>query len=106
MKKKYYLFIVTSFLILSCNNNSKKASKVISPEIMEKSSSEDKWVSLIQDNTMEGWHYYQDNGKKTGWDIKDGVLTFTPDDATGVKGIKVWLVIKSIQVLKFIWNGK
>tara|TARA_B100000768_G_scaffold180467_1_gene200541 strand:- start:33 stop:788 length:756 start_codon:yes stop_codon:yes gene_type:complete len=83
MKKKHYLFFITSFLILSCNNNLKKTSKVISPEIMEESSSEDKWVSLIQDNTMEGWHYYQDNGKKTGWDIKDGVLTFTSDDATG-----------------------
>ena len=83
MKVKHYLFIVTSFLILSCNNNSKKVSKVISPGIIEEYSSQEKWVSLIEDNTMEGWHYYQDNGKKTGWDIKDGVLTFTSDNATG-----------------------
>ena len=103
MKKKYYLFIVTSFLILSCNNNSKKVSEVISPEIMEESSSEDKWVSLIQDNTMEGWHYYQDNGKKTGWDIKDGVLTFTSDNATG-KGDKSRVIPVGEQAIKAIKN--
>ena len=78
MKKKYYLFIITSFLILSCNNNSKKASKVISPEIMGQSSSEEKWVSLIQDNTMEGWHYFNENGNKFGWTVSQGVLAYDP----------------------------
>ena len=48
---------------------------------------EGEWVSLIQQNTMDGWHYFQDDGKKTGWDIKDGVLTFTSDNASG-KGDK------------------
>ena len=42
---------------------------------------DNEWVSLIQQNSMEGWHYYQDNGEKTGWDIKDGVLTFTSANA-------------------------
>ena len=32
---------------------------------------------------MEGWHYFQDDGKKSGWDIKNGVLTFTSANATG-----------------------
>ncbi len=32
---------------------------------------------------MDGWHYYQDDGNKTGWDIKDGVLTFTSANASG-----------------------
>ena len=82
MKKIHYLFII-SFLILSCNNTSKKTTKSIPLENLMETNANEKWVSLIQDNTMDGWHYYQDDGNKTGWDIKDGVLTFTSANASG-----------------------
>ena len=29
------------------------------------------------------WYYYQDDGNKTGWDIDNGVLTFTSANASG-----------------------
>ena len=54
MKTINYLLIFISFFILSCNNNSKKQTKAISLENLMESSSEEKWVSLIQENTMEG----------------------------------------------------
>ena len=82
MKKIHYLFII-SFFILSCNNTSKKTTESVPLENLMESSSEENWVSLIQDNTMDGWHYYQDDGNKTGWDIKDGILTFTSANASG-----------------------
>ena len=62
--------------IISCNNNSKKQIKAIPLENLMESSPSNDWVSLIQENTMEGWHYYQDNGQKSGWGIENGVLTF------------------------------
>ena len=88
MKKIYYLLFTASFFILSCNSFSPKKNIKASPlENSIDSSLEDNWVTLIQDNSMDGWHYYQDNGKKSGWDIKDGVLTFTSANAKG-KGDK------------------
>ena len=88
MKKIYYLLFTASFFILSCNNFSPKKNIKTTP--LENSidfSSEENWVSLIQDNSLDGWHYYQDNGEKSGWDIKDGVLTFRSANAKG-KGDK------------------
>ena len=59
------------FFCLGCNN------------INNKKDSDEKWVSLIKQNSLEGWHYYQDDGKKSGWEIDDGVLTFTSEKAFG-----------------------
>ena len=87
MKKILILF--TSILIFSCNNsnqNNKSIDSITMTHINDPGI-EGEWVSLIQQNTMDGWHYFQDDGKKTGWDIKDGVLTFTSDNASG-KGDK------------------
>ena len=87
MKKILILF--TSILIFSCNNSNqnKKSIDSIPMTHINDPGIEGEWVSLIQQNTMDGWHYFQDDGKKTGWDIKDGVLTFTSDNASG-KGDK------------------
>ena len=87
MKKILILF--TSILILSCNNSNQNKNSIDSIPMtkINESSMNSEWVSLIQQNTMDGWHYFQDNGKKTGWDIKDGVLTFTSANAKG-KGDK------------------
>lgn len=87
MKKILILF--TSILIFSCNNinQNKKSINSIPMTHINDPGIEGEWVSLIQQNTMDGWHYFQDDGKKTGWDIKDGVLTFTSANASG-KGDK------------------
>jgi hypothetical protein len=82
MKFFFYVLIFSSLFIAGCNNP-KKNSKTVNLENDMGSSPGNNWVSLIQENSMDGWHYFQDNGKKTGWDIKDGVLTFTSVNATG-----------------------
>ena len=41
-----------------------------------KKSDESKWKDLFIDNSMEGWHIFQDDGKKSGWQVKNNVLTF------------------------------
>jgi 3-phosphoshikimate 1-carboxyvinyltransferase len=65
MKKILILF--TSILILSCNNSNqnKKSVDSIPMTKINESKMKGEWVSLIQQNTMDGWHYFQENGKKT-----------------------------------------
>ncbi len=36
----------------------------------------DKWTDLLAENSLEGWHFFQDNGSKKGWIVEDGILTF------------------------------
>tara|TARA_S200000501_G_scaffold373330_1_gene420195 strand:+ start:481 stop:1233 length:753 start_codon:yes stop_codon:yes gene_type:complete len=82
MKKTYIqIFTLVFMFCLACEsvNNKKETNKT------ENQDSEDNgnWVSLIQKNSLDGWHYYQDDGNKSGWDINDGVLTFTSENAKG-----------------------
>jgi hypothetical protein len=60
MKYKYLNYIILFILInFSCKINN-----------------ESQWKDLIIDNSMEGWHIFQDDGKKSGWQVKNNVLTF------------------------------
>ena len=34
------------------------------------------WKSLIVDNSLEGWHIFQDDGSKKGWIVEDNILIF------------------------------
>ena len=34
------------------------------------------WGSLIVDDSLEGWHIFQDEGSKKGWIVEDQVLIF------------------------------
>jgi len=34
------------------------------------------WDNLIIDNSLEGWHIFQDSGSKKGWIVEDHVLIF------------------------------
>lgn len=34
------------------------------------------WDYLIKDNTLEGWHIFQDNGSKSGWAVEGNTLIF------------------------------
>lgn len=34
------------------------------------------WTNLIVNNSLEGWHIFQDDGNKKGWVVEDNVLIF------------------------------
>jgi hypothetical protein len=34
------------------------------------------WTTLLVDNSLNGWHMFQDNGTKKGWVVVDDVLIF------------------------------
>ena len=80
--KSFIISAIAVFFCFSCDNSSNKRAKVNS-QVNSMKSENANWVPLIQQNTMDGWHYYQDDGKKSGWDINDGVLTFTSKNAKG-----------------------
>ena len=37
---------------------------------------ENEWVYLIKNNSLEGWHIFQDNGEKNGWRVENEILIF------------------------------
>jgi hypothetical protein len=37
---------------------------------------EEKWENLIINNSLDGWHIFQDDGTKKGWSVKDNILIF------------------------------
>jgi hypothetical protein len=39
-------------------------------------SQKNEWVSLIKNNSLDGWHYFQDDGLKKGWSVEDEILIF------------------------------
>ena len=39
-------------------------------------SPKNEWISLIKNNSLDGWHYFQDDGLKKGWSVDDGILIF------------------------------
>ena len=41
-------------------------------------SSDNEWKNLLAEDSLIGWHYYNDNGNKTGWSVSDGILSFDP----------------------------
>lgn len=63
MKKHFFFFIFIG--LFGCKN------------------SDSEWVSLIKDNSLEGWHYFQENETKTGWKVENNVLIF--DKVSGLE---------------------
>lgn len=57
MKKTLPLLFLIAVLI-SCNSTSSD------------------WQPLLVDNSLEGWHIFQDNGKKKGWIVEGQTLIF------------------------------
>ena len=78
MKKIILLF--TSILIFSCSNfnENKKSDNSIPMTKINDSEIEGDWVSLIQTSSLEGWHYFNENGNKIGWSVDQGVLAYDP----------------------------
>ena len=50
--------LLCGFLLVSCNTSS--------PE----------WQPLIINNSLEGWHMFQDDGNKGGWIVENNILIF------------------------------
>ena len=57
--KRFSLLIFLSLISFSCKKS-------------------DNWVSLLNENDLKGWHYYNDNGNKIGWSVENGILSFDP----------------------------
>jgi len=34
------------------------------------------WENLIIDNSLKGWHIFQDDGNKSGWTVENDVFIF------------------------------
>lgn len=56
--KKTYLFIGSIILLSNCT------------------SSNTAWTSLIINDSLDGWHIFQDDGTKKGWIVEDNILIF------------------------------
>ncbi len=41
------------------------------------------WEDLIVNNSLDGWHIYQDDGTKKGWKVDNGILIF--DSLSGLE---------------------
>ena len=50
--------LIVFFLLVSCKTPEKE------------------WVSLIKNNSLDGWHIFQDNRSKTGWYVENEILIF------------------------------
>ena len=37
---------------------------------------EPQWESLIKNNSLQGWHIFQDDGSKNGWRVENEILIF------------------------------
>ena len=60
---KYYILIF--FLFIRCTDR------------------EQKWENLIINNSLDGWHIFQDDGSKKGWRVEKDVLIF--DNISGLE---------------------
>ena len=58
MKKLNYIFVLF-LLLISCKDTQD-------------------WKILLAENSLDGWHYFNDNGNKLGWNVSDGILSFDP----------------------------
>jgi hypothetical protein len=58
MKKTLLLNLLLIVLLTNCNNTNSG------------------WKALLVDDSLEGWHIFQDNGAKTGWIVEDQTLIF------------------------------
>ena len=79
MKLKKITLLSILLILLSCNDKQLK----ITDKKGEKSLEASNWIPLFKKNSLDGWHYFQDDGKKSGWTVNDGVFTFTSANAYG-----------------------
>jgi hypothetical protein len=58
MKKTHLLNLLLIVVLTNCTNTNSG------------------WKALLVDDSLEGWHIFQDNGAKTGWIVEDQTLIF------------------------------
>jgi len=46
------------------------------PDARAVSGKASEWQDLLRNNSLEGWHIFQDDGSKKGWMVEDGILIF------------------------------
>ena len=63
--RNIFAFGLLASIALGCQPNSEKTS-----------SPNGEWENLLQNNSLDGWHIYQDDGSKKGWFVENGVLIF------------------------------
>lgn len=101
MKYKKVLLFLCLIILQSCVD--KKVNTVDTKNSVKTYSTS--WKPLFKKNSLEGWHYFQDDGNKSGWTVKDGVFTFTSENASG-EGDKSLLSDKDYTsfVIYFEWK--
>ena len=70
-------------------------------------SQKNEWVSLIKNNSLNGWHYFQDDGLKKGWSVENGILIF--DKISGLESGEddaSLLSDKTYESFEIFLNGK
>jgi len=103
MKLKYVpLLALATSLFVACENAPKKTAE--STETTTEASTNE-WQNLIQNDSFEGWHYYQNDDSKKGWSIADGVLTFNSELAEG-KGDKSLLTDQEFENFEIMFEWK
>ncbi len=58
MNKKHLLGLSLILVLTNCTNTNSE------------------WKALLVDDSLEGWHIFQDDGSKKGWIVEDGILIF------------------------------
>jgi hypothetical protein len=80
--KKYIVFVLVLFLILTCKKATKQSSnKEMSAEVFQEKS---EWIILFDGTNFNNWRGYLNEDMYEEWTIEDGAMAFTP----GVKGGK------------------
>lgn len=87
--KKILIVLVAVLSLSACRNESSQ------------------WEDLIENNSLDGWHIFQDNGSKKGWIVENNVLIFNgvSDMETGEGDASLLSdkVYGSFEI-KFDWN--
>ena len=90
MMKTTILSLLVLLAFVNCNKNNNK------------------WQALLVNDSLEGWHIFQDNGNKKGWVVEDSVLIFNgiSDMESGEGDASLLSDAQFIKVLKFSLIGK
>lgn len=79
MRKIIYI-MVASVLLFSCKPKESKQEEekeVVTKVVKSKSS--DKWITLFDGTSFDGWKGYLKDGMPSEWTIEDGAMAFKPD---------------------------
>ncbi|MDX1428207.1 MAG: DUF1080 domain-containing protein, partial [Salegentibacter mishustinae] len=80
--KKNILILVTAAVIVSACKSDKKENKAdetsTAQDTTAMASNEDNWNKLFNGENLEGWKAFNADSISDQWQVKDGVIAFTP----------------------------